>query len=767
MGNDHKKKGKNSFSKSIKYIISQAKKGSKVHIAMIAGAVLVLIFAVFLVVGMFRGDSTEKEPVNEVDQTYDKDKEKLDVEQFGNTILETTKDAGQEYIDGTLFIGDSNTVRTQVYGYTKWDNVVAAMSMGVQHIPNLKMTYFKGMKNPVSVPEAVKIIQPQRIIITFGTNNTVGYKLEDFIKMYKDGLDAIVKAWPHADIIINSVPPVDKERENVSIKMQTIDEYNKALAELAKEEGYKFLNSAEALKDEKTGFAKKDFTIGDGVHLSKKGMDALFEYIRTHAYITEDRRPKPLKPVPERDETPTGVITEDPLAVRGTKIKIVFKSSDTTLGKVEGEIEQKLKRTITSQPVTAVPNKENGGIFTGWSCSYEGLSSTTDTKVTYKVPKVGDDVTEIVITANFAKAGISIQHNNKPIDKISLKKGETKQLTAKITGDYKGDTKIKWESDDKNVATIDENGNLKAVNGGKTQIYASILDSKIYAVCEVVVSQSLEGIEISGETSMKKGAKTQLNLKLAPDGASVDKNNAEWISSDNSIATVSQSGEVTAVGNGEVTITVKLEGFTATHKIHVTQPKPLNGISLTGKTELMEGEKTQLTINYDPIDTTDSKSAKWESDNTGVASVVDGTVIANGEGTANIKCTVGSVSATIKITVKKEANYVSSVSLSRGDVSVAMGGSVTITATPTLAFPDRPDGVDVSQHWSSANGYVTVSNGVITVRSDLTSESGTLTDKVTVTIGGKSASCNVTITGVTIPQPEQPENNPTPEIPRE
>ena len=57
----------------------------------------------------------------------------------------------------------------------------------------------------------------------------------------------------------------------------------------------------------------------------KIGMDTMFNYFRTHAYITEDKRPKPLKDVPEREETPTGIITEDPIAVRGSKIKIIFK----------------------------------------------------------------------------------------------------------------------------------------------------------------------------------------------------------------------------------------------------------------------------------------------------------------------------------------------------------------------------------------------------------------------------------------------------------
>ncbi len=648
-------KTKNSISKSINYIITQAKKGSKLHIGMIAGAALIAVLALVLLIGALGGSNDESGDYveNEIDQAYDKDREALDTDQLGLTILGETDDAGQEYIDSTLFIGDSNTVRTQVYGHTTWDNVVAAVSMGVQHITSLKMTYFKGYDEPVTVPEAVKIIQPQRIIITYGTNNTIGYEIDDFIDMYKKGLNAIEEAYPYADIIINSIPPVDKERENLAITMQTIDKMNKALAEMAKEEGYKFLNSAEALKDEETGFAKKDYTIGDGVHLSKKGMDAMFEYFRTHAYITEDTRPKPLKDIPEREETPTGVITEDPIAVRGTRIKIIFQSSDTSLGKVEGEVEQKIKRTITSDSVTAVPVTENGGIFTGWSCSYEGLSSTTSESVTFTVPKVDDSVTEIVITANFAKASVSIKDSGKSVKDISIEKGGTKQLTAEISSGFKGNKKITWTSEDSSVATIDENGLLTAVSGGKTQIIASILGDKIYAVCDVTVTEKLSGISISGESNLQTGGTTQLSLAFSPAGASADKNNAVWTSSDDSIASVAAGGKVTAHKDGTVTITATLDGFTASHKLTVSAPKPLTGISLSGTTTLTEGEKTQLSVAYTPADTTDNKTATWSSSNTAVASVVDGTVVANSAGTAEITCTVGSHTAKITITVNR------------------------------------------------------------------------------------------------------------------
>ncbi|MBQ8604600.1 MAG: Ig-like domain-containing protein [Oscillospiraceae bacterium] len=587
---------------------------------------------------------------NEVDMSYDKNREALDTDQLGKTILEETDDAGQEYLDGTLFIGDSNTVRSMMYGHTTWNNVVAAVSMGVQHIPSLKMTYFKGMDDAVTVPEAVKIIQPQRIIITYGTNNTIGYETETFLEKYKEGLDAIKEKWPYADIIINAIPPIDRERENLSITMQTIDKFNKALAEFAKEEGYKFLNSSEALKDEETGFAKKDYTIGDGVHLNKAGMEAMFNYFRTHAYITEDTRPKPLKDVPEREETPTGIISQDPLAVRGTRIRILFTSSDSTLGRVEGEVEQKIKRTITSDAVTAVPVTENGGVFTGWTCSYSGLSSTTDATVRFTVPKVEDNVTEIIITANFAKAGIRMNTAS-----LTLKSGGTATLSAWPTGGYTGDATITWWSDNNQVATVDSWGNVKAVSGGQTRIYASILGGQIYTFCNVTVTQGLEGISLSGEANLKKGATTQLTLTLKPQGAQADKNNAQWSSSNTAVATVSTTGVVTAVGEGTATITATLDGFTASHNVAVTAPKPLTGISISGATEVTEGENTQLSVVYTPADTTDSKTAVWTSSDTAVAAVVDGTVIANAPGTVTITCTVGSHTATHTVTVKAAA----------------------------------------------------------------------------------------------------------------
>ena len=90
---------------------------------------------------------------------------------------------------------------------------------------------------------------------------------------------------------------------------------------MCEEDGYKFLNTAEVLRDDATGWAKKDYTLSDGVHLSKEAVTAYFTYVRTHAYVTQDRRPESTAAIPEPDGVPLGLISSDPIAVRGAKCR--------------------------------------------------------------------------------------------------------------------------------------------------------------------------------------------------------------------------------------------------------------------------------------------------------------------------------------------------------------------------------------------------------------------------------------------------------------
>ena len=143
------------------------------------------------------------------------------------------------------------------------------------------------------MPQAVAKLQPRRVILTFGTNDlNPGYKAADFVKNYQTGIEAIVTAYPSVDIIVNAIPPIGQQHSNQSLTQTQVDEYNKALVEMCQEKGWKFLNSAEVLKDSVTGYAKSGYVeTSDGIHLTRTAMDALFNYIRTHSYITEDDRP--------------------------------------------------------------------------------------------------------------------------------------------------------------------------------------------------------------------------------------------------------------------------------------------------------------------------------------------------------------------------------------------------------------------------------------------------------------------------------------------
>lgn len=345
------------------------------------------------------------------DESYNVE-DKIDVTIFKGTVLEQTEDAGQEYLDETLFIGDSNTARYMVYGedgsdqaFTSLANNIGVVSMGVQQITSLKCENFVGRSSAVTIPEAVKIMQPRRVIVGFGTNNLTMDETT-FIQKYKEGLAAIKKAYPYADIIVSAIPPLDKQRSNTALNMKQVDSLNGEILIMCEEEGYKFLDSSEALEDEETGWAKKDYTLSDGVHLSQAGVRAFFEYVRTHAYITEDTRPKPLNKIPDVKGVTPNLITSDPIAVRGeggndstskttTKVPVEFVAGKG--GTVKGETSQMVEKGGKCSTVTAVPKE--GWEFVGWSATI-GSTSGSDESLTFTVPG-NADANGVILTANF------------------------------------------------------------------------------------------------------------------------------------------------------------------------------------------------------------------------------------------------------------------------------------------------------------------------------------------------------------------------------
>ena len=229
--------------------------------------------------------------------------------EYASTVLQETDDAGVDYAKETLFIGDSNTAGMLNHSSTTnvtMDNGIGIVSMGISHVTSLKCVKFRGM-SAVAVPEAVKIMQPRRIVINFGTNDYY-MNPEKYAETYRNALEAIETAYPYSDIIIASVFPITSNCSYHTVNMPTVEKFNLELVKLAQAKDLKFLNWSEALKDQATGFCVNEYMAGDGVHLSKKGMEQIAHYFRTHSLEGEDRRPKPLNPIPYREPTPFGLL---------------------------------------------------------------------------------------------------------------------------------------------------------------------------------------------------------------------------------------------------------------------------------------------------------------------------------------------------------------------------------------------------------------------------------------------------------------------------
>ena len=252
-----------------------------------------------------------------VESGYNKEENTIDTQAYTSTILEQAADAGDSYVDETLFLGDSNTARMyRMFDYCSYDNAIGSVGMTAKSLATFACVQVSTSSGYITMPQAVAKLQPRRVILTFGTNDlNPGYKAADFVKNYQTGIEAIVTAYPSVDVIVNAIPPIGQQHSNQSLTQTQVDEYNKALVEMCQEKGWKFLNSAEVLKDSVTGYAKSGYVeTSDGIHLTRTAMDALFNYIRTHSYITEDDRPA-LTTIPKHTGDKDAVVYTVPVVV--------------------------------------------------------------------------------------------------------------------------------------------------------------------------------------------------------------------------------------------------------------------------------------------------------------------------------------------------------------------------------------------------------------------------------------------------------------------
>ena len=263
----------------------------------------------------------------------------------------------------------------------------------------------------------------------------------------------------------------------------------------------------------------------------------------------------------------------------------------------------------------------------------------------------------------FRIKGITIKEEPKPIETIilnktdiTLTKGTSETLQATINpSDTTDDKTLKWTSSNPDVATVDNTGKVTAVGGGTATITVKSQNGK-EASCEVKVTSKIESISLNkSNITLSKGTSETLKATINPSDTTDDKT-LKWTSSNPNIATVDNTGKVTAVGGGTATITVKSQnGKEASCEVKVTSK--IESISLNkSNITLSKGTSETLKATINPSDATDDKTLTWKSEDENIAKVDgNGKVTGVGTGTTNITVTTSNgKSAACKVTVVRQ-----------------------------------------------------------------------------------------------------------------
>lgn len=395
-----------------------------------------------------------------------------------------------------------------------------------------------------------------------------------------------------------------------------------------------------------------------------------------------------------------------------------------------------------------------------WSVSNPDVAEivSNDTTVTVKGKKQGTAVLTAE-AANGLKATCDITVEEKGITGITvdptektLEVGET--VTCNVTyqpADTTDEKAVTWSSSNEKVATVDENGVVTAVAGGTAEITATTANGAT-ATCKIKVPIHLTGISLD-KTSMEiftNDTAEPLNVTYNPENTD-DEKAVTWKSSNNTVATVDDKGQVTGVeiGRAVITATSTVGGFEATCEVTVSELEEikleLDGAADVEETAMERNGESTLEVKATQENALEHKKVTWTSSDEKVVTVeantrsrsVQGTSVkikAVGIGTATVTAEVEGKKASIKIKVSAPLN---SIKLNKETLSLSKGQSETLEV---IYDPDdTTDGKTVT--WSSSDEEVATvdANGKVTALKDGTAD-------VTAKVGEKTATCKLTVT---------------------
>jgi len=413
---------------------------------------------------------------------------------------------------------------------------------------------------------------------------------------------------------------------------------------------------------------------------------------------------------------------------------------------LKGEVSEALLAVI--EPSTAA----NTAVT--WRSSNNNVATVNNGVVT----AIGVGEAEIIVTTvDGSKIDVCyVTVTPKSVERITLSKSSidvffretedrTQTLTATVTPGDATDPSIIWASNNETVATvIDHNDGTATVTlhaAGSAVITAtSASNSSVSATCPVIVRAirvtSIQLDKSSLELNPLEHDTLTATLTSDSDDYGPDDTTVTWSSSNESVATVSSTGSVTAVGAGTAVITARTAdgGFVATCVVRVWQK--VTGVALDQSgLSLNVGDRGTLTAMVSPS-TAANKTVTWASSNPEIATVdAAGNVTALAAGTATITVTTEDQGKqdTCTITV---ANPVTGVTLDAATLTLTKASEPrTLVAT---VFPANAENATVT--WTSSDSTIVNVDDEGNITAVAVGQA-----TITATANGHTATCIVTV----------------------
>ena len=232
------------------------------------------------------------------------------------------------------------------------------------------------------------------------------------------------------------------------------------------------------------------------------------------------------------------------------------------------------------------------------------------------------------------QSSVSVKSVSLDKETAELEEGDSLTLVATVLPENATNKNVTWSSSDDKVATVDATGKVTAVAEGEATITVTTEDGEKTATCVVTVKEKspvtvpVESVSLDKETAeLEAGQSLTLVATVLPEDAT--NKNVTWSSSDDKVATVDATGKVTAVAEGEATITVTTQdgAKTATCVVTVKKASEPGEEVLVSKLKIapyavyaLPGDEMDLTVEVTPANAT-NKAVRWESSDESVATV--------------------------------------------------------------------------------------------------------------------------------------------------